>query len=140
MSEKFENHNSEKGFSLIELIVVLVILGLLAAVVGPKVINKLWQSKSQIARIQIAEFENTLQMYSFDLGHLPSSAEGLSALVQNVENSDTWNGPYMKELPLDPWQRPYVYRCPGTHGDFDIYSFGSDGIEGTDDDVTNWSR
>jgi general secretion pathway protein G len=141
MSDNFENRKSEKGFSLIELIVVLVILGLLAAVVGPKIMGKLSESKSRIAKIQISEFESALQVYSFDLGHLPSANEGLDALIHNTENSDSWNGPYLgKELPLDPWQRAYLYRYPGNHGDFDIYSLGANGIDGDEDDVCSWKR
>ena len=104
MSENIESRRSEKGFSLIELIVVLVILGLLAAVVAPKLINKIGQSRDKIAKIQITEFESALQMYALDLGHLPSTDQGVLALAQNVEGSDTWNGPYLaKEMPVDPW-------------------------------------
>ncbi len=134
-----EERRSEKGFSLIELIVVLVILGLLAAVVAPRVVNKLAQGKDQIAKIQIKELEGALQMYSFDLGQFPTTSEGLDALVRNPGNSDSWKGPYLsKELPKDPWGHPYGYRCPGMHGDYDLYSFGADGTEGNDDDVCSW--
>jgi general secretion pathway protein G len=139
MPDKSEGRRSEKGFTLIELIVVLVILGLLAAVVGPKVYEKLAGSKSKIAKIQITELEGALQMYSFDMGQFPSSSEGLEALVRNPGSSETWKGPYLaKELPKDPWDRAYVYRYPGMHGEFDIFSLGPDGSEGTDDDVCSW--
>ena len=135
-----EDRKSEKGFSLIELIVVLVILALLAAVVGPNVYKKLAKSKDHIAKIQITDLEGALQQYAFDMGHYPSSAEGLEALMRNPANSESWDGPYLtKELPKDPWQRPYVYRCPGSHtGEFDLLSRGSDGTEGTDDDICSW--
>ncbi|MBN1571096.1 MAG: type II secretion system major pseudopilin GspG [Acidobacteria bacterium] len=135
----FEERRSEKGFSLIELIVVLVILGLLAAVVAPNVYNKLAKGKDQIAKIQIKELEGALQLFSFDVGRYPESAEGLEALVRNPGNMDSWKGPYLaKALPADPWGRPYAYRCPGTHLDFDLFSFGADGTEGNEDDICNW--
>jgi len=142
MFKDLEGGRSEKGFSLIELIVVLVILGLLAAVVGPKLINKIMESKGKIAKIQIAEFENALQMYSLDIGHLPPTSAGLAALVQNVEGNESWNGPYLaKDLPLDPWQRPYAYRSPGAHNnEFDIWTFGADNIDGNADDVCSWNQ
>lgn len=136
-----EDRRSEKGFSLIELIVVLVILGMLAAVVGPKIVGKLSQSKEKIAKIQISELESALQVFSFDVGRYPTSAEGLEALVRNPGNLEAWKSSYLaKDLPKDPWGKPYGYRCPGMHGDFDIYSVGADGIEGTEDDVTSWAE
>ena len=139
MSERFGDRRSEKGFSLIELIVVLVILGLLAAVVGPKVYDKLAKGKDQIAKIQIKEIEGAIQLFSFDMGRNPDSAEGLEALVRNPGSFDAWKGPYLaKALPMDPWGKPYLYRAPGTYGDFDLYSVGADGTEGNDDDICNW--
>ena len=139
MSRKYEDRRSEKGFSLIELIVVLVILGLLAAVVAPKVYDKLAKGKDQIAKIQITEIEGALQLYSFELGRFPSTSEGLEALVANPGGIESWKGPYLaKSLPNDPWGRPYAYRCPGLHGDFDVFSFGADGTEGNEDDIVSW--
>ena len=133
------DHRSEKGFSLIELIVVLVILGLLAAVVSPNVYNKLAKGKEQIAKIQIKELEGGLQLFSFDMGRYPNSAEGLESLVRNPGNNDSWKGPYLaKDLPKDPWGHPYVYRSPGMHGDYDLFSCGADGVEGGDDDICSW--
>jgi len=135
----FRDRKSEKGFSLIELIVVLVILGLLAAIVAPNVYNKLAKGKDQIAKIQIKELEGALQLYSFDMGQYPGSGEGLDALVRNPGNEESWKGPYLaKELPKDPWGRPYMYRSPGMHGDFDLYSLGADGTEGNEDDICSW--
>jgi general secretion pathway protein G len=132
------DRKSEKGFSLIELIVVLVILGLLSAVVAPRVYDKLAKGKDQIAKIQIKELEGALQLYSFDMGRYPESGEGLEALVRNPGNMDSWKGPYLaKELPKDPWGKPYVYRSPGMHGDFDLFSYGADGVEG-EDDICSW--
>jgi len=139
MDLDLEDRRSERGFSLIELIVVLVILGLLAAVVGPKVYDKLAKGKDQIAKIQIKELEGGLQLFSFDMGRYPSSAEGLEALIRNPGDNDSWKGPYMaKDLPKDPWGRPYVYRCPGMHGDYDLFSCGADGVDGGDDDICSW--
>lgn len=140
MNLELRDQRSEKGFSLIELIVVLVILGLLAAVVAPRVYDKLAKGKDQIARIQIKELEGALQMFSFDMGRYPSSAEGLDSLVRNPGNADSWKGPYLSktDVPKDPWGHPYVYRCPGLHGDFDIFSCGADGVDGGDDDICSW--
>jgi general secretion pathway protein G len=139
MDFDLKSRKSEKGFSLIELIVVLVILGLLAAVVAPKVYDKLAKGRDQIAKIQIKELEGALQLYSFDMGRYPTTSEGLEALLRNPGNAEAWKGPYLaKDLPKDPWGKPYGYRCPGTHGDFDIFSFGADGTEGGDDDICSW--
>jgi general secretion pathway protein G len=140
MISGFKNGQAEKGFSLIELIVVLVILGLLVAVVAPNVYQKLAKGKDQIAKIQIKEIEGAIQLFSFDMGRNPNTAEGLEALVRNPGISDSWNGPYLakKSVPMDPWGRPYAYRCPGDHGDYDLFSFGADGVEGNDDDICNW--
>jgi general secretion pathway protein G len=139
MAVKIRNRNSDKGFSLIELIVVLVILGLLAAVVAPNIYDKLSKSKDKVAKIQITELEGALQMYSFDLGRFPDSNDGLEALVRNTSGNEAWDGPYLaKELPTDPWQRAYVYRYPGMHGEFDLFSLGADGTEGNEDDICSW--
>ncbi len=140
MLEDLNRPKSEKGFSLIELIVVLVILGLLAAVVAPRVYDKLAKGKEQIAKIQIKELEGALQLFSFDMGRYPTTSEGLDALVHNPGNLESWKGPYLgkPELPKDPWGKPYVYRSPGQHGDFDISSNGPDGSEGGEDDIVSW--
>ena len=135
-----EERGSEKGFSLIELIVVLVILGLLAAVVAPNIYNKLARGKDQIAKIQIKELEGALQLFSFDMGRYPNTGEGLDSLIRNPGNNDSWRGPYLaKDLPRDPWGRSYVYHCPGNQErEYDLYSVGADGTDGTADDICSW--
>ncbi len=131
-----------RGFSLIELIVVLVILGLLATVVGPRVMDRLSQGKAEIAKLQISELEGALGLFRFDVGRYPNTAESLSALIENP-GMENWSGPYLSKLtlPADPWRRDYEYRSPGQHGDFDLWSLGADGVEGGDADsadITSW--
>jgi general secretion pathway protein G len=99
------------------------------------------QLKKQIAKIHIALFEQALKAFMFDMGRFPITSEGLDALIHDPTGSNAWTGPYLSKMtavPMDPWGRSYQYRCPGKHGDFDIISLGPDGIEGTDDDVSNW--
>ncbi len=140
MRTDLQQREPERGFSLIELIVVLVILGLLAAVVAPRVYDKLAKGKEQIAKIQIKELEGALQLFSFDMGRFPTTSEGLEGLARNPGGLDSWRGPYLSkpDVPKDPWGKPYVYRCPGEHGDYDLFSSGPDGVEGGNDDVTSW--
>jgi general secretion pathway protein G len=142
---KRRESKEQRGFSLIELIVVLVILGLLAAVVGPAVMKRLKGSRSQIAKIQISQFEESLDLFNFDVGRYPGTEEGLRALIENTGNIPNWSGPYLKKntMPKDPWNHDYVYRAPGQHGEFDLYSLGADGQEGGDGenaDVTSWGE
>lgn len=137
-----EKRRRNRGFSLIELIVVLVILGLLATVVGPSIMERLSRGKAEIAKIQIDQLEGALGLFRFDVGRYPSSAEGLNALIQNP-GMDNWSGPYLNKasLPKDPWGRDYQYRAPGQFGDYDLYSLGADGVEGGEgdnQDVTSW--
>ena len=133
----------QRGFSLIELLVVIIILGLLAGLVGPRLFGRVGQSKQAAARAQIELFGAALDQYRLDVGAYPPGAAGLQALVQNP-NVPTWNGPYLKkpQVPLDPWERPYQYKCcPGDHGDYDIWTLGADGAPGGGGegvDVTSW--
>jgi general secretion pathway protein G len=137
------NHrlSNEKGFTLVELLVVLVILGLLAALVGPQLFPKLGKGKQSAAKAQIELFGQSLDQFRLDVGRYPTTQEGLAALVTNP-GIDKWEGPYLKKgLPNDPWGRPYIYTCPGTHGEYDIVSYGRDGQpggEGEDRDVVSW--
>jgi general secretion pathway protein G len=133
----------ERGYTLIEILVVLSIIGLLMALVGPRVLNYLTESKVKTARIQIQSFASALDLFYLDAGRYPTSSEGLSALVQRGGGVAAWNGPYLKGaiVPNDPWGKAYVYRSPGEHGAYDIVSFGSDGQEGgtgTAADITSW--
>jgi general secretion pathway protein G len=123
---------SQAGFTLVEILVVITIIGMIMALVGPRVLNYLGESKVKTARIQIESFSSALDLYYLDMGRFPSSSEGLAALAQRPASAAGWNGPYLRGgvVPLDPWARPYVYRSPGERGAFDILSLGSDGQEG----------
>ena len=124
--------HSEGGFTLIEILVVITIIGLIMAVVGPRVLNYLTESKIKAARIQIASLANALDLLYLDTGQYPSSSEGLTVLLQRPGGMNAWNGPYLKgrTLPADPWGRPYVYRTSAQDGRFEIISYGADGQEG----------
>jgi general secretion pathway protein G len=133
----------ENGFTLVELLVVLAILGLLVALAAPRVMKYLGSAKSDTARIQIENISGVLDLYRLEIGHYPSEQEGLRALVEKPAQTDNWNGPYLKnaESLVDPWGAPYIYHSPGQHGEFDLYTLGADskeGGEGADRDITNW--
>jgi len=130
-----------KGFTLVELLVVMVIIGLLAALVGPKLFPKLGKGKQSAAKAQIELLGQGLDQMRLDIGRYPTTQEGLNALTTNP-GIDSWDGPYLKKaVPLDPWGRPYTYQSPGTHGEYDLLSYGRDGNaggDGEDKDVTSW--
>lgn len=133
----------QAGFTLVELLVVLVILVLLASLVGPRVVGYLGSSRVKAAKVQIEGLSSALELYRLDTGRYPSSEEGLKALVQAPAGVETWKGPYLtkKEVPSDPWNRPYNYRSPGQHGPFEIFSLGADnqvGGTGENEDITSW--
>lgn len=135
---------SEGGFTLVEILVVITIIGLIMALVGPRVLNYLAESKSKTARIQIQSFASALDLFYLDAGRYPSSAEGLAVLVKPTGGFAAWNGPYLKggAVPNDPWGRPYQYRSPGEHGVYDLVSYGADGQEGgvgAAADITSWT-
>lgn len=142
-SQTTRETEAEAGFSLIELLVVLAILGLLIGLVAPPIIRYFGRAKTDVAKVQIHELETALDLYRLDLGRYPTQSEGLSALVAKPAGLDRWQGPYLKQntVPLDPWGHPYRYRDPGEHGDYDLYSLGADdapGGAGENQDVANW--
>jgi general secretion pathway protein G len=125
-------NTGEAGFTLVEMLVVITIIGLIMGLIGPRVLNYLNESKVKTARIQLQSFSSALDLFYLDAGRYPTTAEGLAALVQRTPGVGAWNGPYLKggSVPNDPWNHPYVYRAPGDRGPFDIISYGSDGQEG----------
>jgi general secretion pathway protein G len=136
---------AEAGFTLVEMLVVITIIGLIMALVAPRVLNYLSESKTKAAKIQIESFGNALDLFYLDEGRYPTTSEGLGALVQRPADNPTWNGPYLQTgaVPLDPWGNPYEYRAPGQHGAYDIDSLGSDGHQGgtgSASEITSWNR
>lgn len=130
------------GFTLLELLVVMVIIGLLAGYVAPRYFSQLGESEVKAARAQIDALEKALDQYRLDVGRYPSTEQGLASLMTRPQNEARWSGPYLrKALPPDPWGKPYQYRSPGEHGEFDLYSYGRDGQQGGSGegaDVVNW--
>jgi len=133
---------NKKGFTLIEILIVMIIIGLLASLVAPKLFNKLEFSKRKTAEAQIQMIETALDAFRLDVGRYPTTQEGLKVLWKNPGNIKNWNGPYLpKPIKDDPWGHPYIYKCPGEHGPYDLYSLGADGKPGgTGDnaDITSW--
>jgi general secretion pathway protein G len=134
---------NSRGFTLVELLVVLVILGLLGSLVGPQVMKHLGRAKTDTTRLQIEDLGAALDLYVLDVGRYPSTSEGLAALIEAPAGAGNWSGPYLKKerVPLDPWGNPYQYRQPGEHGDYDLFSLGADnapGGEKDDRDVVSW--
>lgn len=140
--QKDSNRIKEKGFTLIEMLIVMVIIGLLAALVGPRMFGKVEKSKQKAAKVQIALFETALDTYRLDVGKYPTTDMELQALRVRPEDVEKWDGPYLpKEIPLDPWGHSYEYRSPGEHGEYDILSLGADGSpggDGVDADIVSW--
>ena len=133
----------QAGFTLIEIMVVMVIIGLLMALVGPNLIGRSEKAKVQAAAMQIERLGTVLDTFRLDVGRYPTTQEGLQVLVQRPMGVDRWDGPYLnKGVPKDPWDRPYLYRSPGEAGrPYDLYSLGADGAPGGTDnnrDITSW--
>ena len=141
----FTRHLSARrasGFTLLELLVVMVIIGMLAGFVAPKFFAQIGKSETKTARAQLDALEKALDQYRLDLGHYPTSEQGLAALNERPAGEVKWSGPYLKKtLPLDPWSRPYVYKFPGEHGEYDLLSYAKDGQPGgtgESEDIVSW--
>ena len=132
----------ERGFTLIEIMIVVIIIGLLAALVAPKLFGKLTMAKQKSAKAQIELFGTALDAFRLDTGRYLTTEEGLKALREKPSGAENWDGPYLpKEIPLDPWGKPYIYKSPGEHGEYDLISFGLDGVEGGEgenQDIVSW--
>lgn len=133
---------SSRGFTLLELLVVMVIIGLLVGYVGPMYFKQVGKSEVKTARAQIEAFGKALDQYRLDTGHYPTTEQGLAALNDKPANEKKWDGPYLKKaVPPDPWGTTYVYKRPGDHGEYDIISYGKDGTaggSGEDADIGSW--
>lgn len=134
-------HGAQRAFTLVELLLVLVILGTLAAIVVPKFAGRTEQARVTAAQAQIANFGTVLDAFEVDNGYYPKGKDGLVDLVQRPRDAQNWRGPYLKQdIPKDPWGNAYVYECPGRQNEdsYDLMSAGPDGRAGTEDDITNW--
>ena len=136
------DRRAEAGFTLVEMLVVIAIIGLIMGLVGPRVLNSLGESKVKAAKLQIESFSSSLDLFYLDVGRYPTASEGLVALAQRPGNASIWNGPYLKTgtVPTDPWGHIYLYRAPAERGPYEIVSLGSDGQEGgtgTAADISN---
>jgi general secretion pathway protein G len=138
-----DRRRRQDGYTLVELLVVLAILGLLVAIAAPQLIKYLGSAKADTAKIQVEKLGGVLDLYRLELGRYPTTDEGLESLIERPPQADSWNGPYLKNRDslIDPWGKPYIYRSPGQHGDFDLFTLGADGGEGgdgEDKDIGNW--
>jgi general secretion pathway protein G len=140
-TDNHHNRAAQHGFTLVEMLLVLVILATLAAIVVPKFAGRSKQAKVTAAQTQISNFEITLDAFEVDNGFYPKGSDGLEALVDKPSNANNWRGPYLKQdIPFDPWGNEYIYENPGKYNSeaYDLYSLGPDGRVGGDDDITNW--
>ncbi len=132
----------EQGFTLLELLVVIVIIGLLAGYVAPRYFSQVGKAEVKVTQAQIDALSKGLDQYRLDTGHYPTMEQGLQALINRPTDEPKWGGAYLsKAVPLDPWGKAYMYRIPGQHGEIDIFSYGKDGLsggEGENKDISNW--
>ncbi len=140
--EKQDYHKNMRGFTLIEIIVVIIIIALIATLIGPNIFKRLSQGKQKAAKVQIEMLGQALDSYRLDIGTYPTTSEGLNALITNP-GVEQWDGPYLKKtvLPKDPWNRDYQYQSPGSNSEYDLFSYGADGTPGGDGenkDITSW--
>jgi len=143
LSKRLQRRRDDGGFTLLEMLVVLAIMGLLAAIIAPQVLKYLGSSRTQTAKVQVQNIDAALQLYRLDVGRFPTQDEGLVALVAAPASAPGWNGPYLQKSAAltDPWGSPYLFRNPGKHSEVDVYSLGSDKAEGGTGeaaDVGNW--
>lgn len=134
--------NKKSGFTLIELMLVVIIIGVLVSMVVPRLVGRSEEARISAAKADIlANIAVALDLFELDNGHYPTTEEGLSALREGPGSATNWKGPYLKRRSVDPWGNPYVYRSPGDHSpDYDLYSYGPDGAEGGGDDITSWEE
>lgn len=140
-NSKSEIRNRRRGFTLVEMLLVITIIGILAALVIPKMMGRSEQARQTAARADISGIKTALDAYEVDNGFYPKSRNGLNDLLQQPTDAKNWHGPYLDKVPTDPWQNPYIYEYPGKHNasSYDLYSVGPDGKAGTDDDIGNWT-
>ncbi len=142
-SNSWRDRRRDRGFTLLEMLVVLAIMGLLAAIIAPQVLKYLGSSRTQTAKVQIQNVVAAMELYRLDVGRYPTQEEGLAAVVTAPPTAPGWNGPYLQKSAalIDPWGQPYIYRTPGKHGEIDVFTLGSDKAEGGTGeaaDVGNW--
>jgi len=143
VSKVMKKNNAQQGFTLIEILVVLAIIGLLAGLIGPQVMKQFSSSKPKTARLQIEGLASALDLYRLDTGRYPTKSQGLQALIKQPEGVNSWSGPYLRKssIPKDPWDAQYEYIYPGSKAEFEVYSLGADGQsggEGDNADINSW--
>lgn len=134
------HHPKIRAFTLVEMLLVIVILGILAAIVYPNIGKHPLKARITATKTQMAAFRNALATFEIDNGHYPKGRTGLQDLVHRPHDTPQWNGPYLDKIPKDQWENDYIYECPGKHNPetYDLMSMGQDGVAGTEDDITNW--